>query len=257
VKFGVNIKTYVISLADEEIRRENIKKQLNELNIEFQFFDAIDFRNVPIETLGNYTTQDFKYKKPLRPLTRGEIGCSLSHLTLISKLKQNLNSDAFLILEDDAILMPQLYTFIHSDKLKSFDWDIIILGYSKLSCCDFNSFYLKEPIKKIEKVDNINIGLVWNEWTCGTVSYLINAKCLSKINSIQVSSMADDWSYIKEKFNLSIYHIRPLLVQEDFLSFESSIEKERVNLLNTKKRYLDLYRYARGMIRMFIMALKK
>lgn len=253
----MNIKTYVISLTDEEIRRKNIKKQLNKLNIEFQFFDAIDFRDAPMETLENYITQDHKYKKPSRPLTRGEIGCSLSHLSLISKLKENVNTDAFLILEDDAILMPQLYTFMHSDKLKSFDWDIIILGYSKLACCDFNSFYLKEPIKKIKKVNDINIGLVWKEWTCGTVSYLINAKCLSKINTIQVSSMADDWSYIKEKFNLSIYHIRPLLVQEDFLSFESSIEKERVNLLNTKKNYLDLYRYTRGIIRMFIMSLKK
>lgn len=252
----MNISTHVISLNTEIARRKNIEEQLNNLGLKFDFFDAIDLRDTNINDLKNYIIEDNDFNKPSRVLTKGEVGCALSHFTLLSTLRNKKSFDAFLILEDDAILSPQFYDFISSVKLKSFDWDVIILGYSKLSKEEFSSFYIKEPIRNKNKINNVNIGKVWREWTCGTVAYLINPRCLNKFDDINISSVADDWDYLSKKLNLIIYHVRPLLVEEDFLKFTSSIELDRAKLIKKNRSYLNSYRYARGVLRKIIMGIK-
>ncbi|EKT54127.1 glycosyltransferase family 25 protein [Providencia burhodogranariea] len=240
---------YVISLTSEHERRKNISDQLKKFNLDFSFYDAIDFRFTDESTVNSYVINDTEYNKPSRPLTKGEIGCTLSHLKLISSLKHISSSSNFLILEDDAIIDKDLAKFISSKKLNEFDWDLIILGYSKLKKDEFKKFYFKEPINTIQQINNIKIGNVWKDWTCGTVGYIINHKSINKFDSLTVSSMADDWHYIKEKLNLKIFHSRPLLICEDFSTFASSIEGERKEFLKKENIILEPIRLMRGLYR--------
>lgn len=248
---------YIISLSSETKRRENISKQLKKLSLDFKFYDACDLRGIDESTANKYVTQDVAFNKPSRNLTKGEIGCTLSHLNLIHKINHIDSSSHLLILEDDAIIDKRISDIISSEKLNEFEWDIIILGYSKLEENESTLFYVKEPIKTKIKINDIKIGSVWKEWTCGTVGYLVNNNSLTKFNELPIVTTADDWHYIKNKLDLIICHTRPLLVFEDFQKFSSSIEDERKHLLKRKLKILDFYRYLRGIARLIMLKFRK
>lgn len=56
----------------------------------------------------------------------------LSHISLISVLAESSVNSNVLILEDDAQVDPEIINLISSEQLNNIDWDLIILGYSKL-----------------------------------------------------------------------------------------------------------------------------
>ncbi|EPC2529345.1 TPA: glycosyltransferase family 25 protein [Providencia stuartii] len=252
----MNNLIYIISLTSEEKRRKSISDQLEKLNQKFEFYDAFDFRFTDESVVNSYIVNDPKYNKPSRPLTKGEVGCMLSHISLISVLAESSVNSNVLILEDDAQVDPEIINLISSEQLNNIDWDLIILGYSKLEKNNATSFYIKEPIQVIRKINKIKLGYVWKEWTCGTVGYLINKKSLNKFRKLKVSTVADDWNYIQKKLNLKILHTRPLLIYEDFGSFASSIEKDRKNLLKSEKIFLEPIRLLRGLYRKLFFLLK-
>ncbi|ENM5768233.1 glycosyltransferase family 25 protein [Vibrio mimicus] len=253
----MNYSVSVISLKDEIERRKSIAKQLNLLGIEFDFFDAADLRKMNTEDAQSLVVPDKKYSKPPRPLTKGEVGCAMSHIQLLTKLSLNKSLDYHLILEDDAILDERILCFLNGKTLNTFEWDVIILGYSKLAENEKDKFYIKEPIKKVAKFSGVNIGCVWKEWTCGTVGYLINRKCLHKFIDLPISSAADDWQYLKDKLNLKVYHTRPLLISEAFMEFNSTIENDRAVMLKKNIRSLELFRFIRGIVRKLLFKLIK
>jgi GR25 family glycosyltransferase involved in LPS biosynthesis len=79
------VKTYVISLKNQNDRRENIKKVLHDLNFKnWEFFDAIDVRN------------KFPYW----------IGCGLSHFSLLENATYPC-----IVLEDDVSDTSWFYPF--------------------------------------------------------------------------------------------------------------------------------------------------
>ncbi len=97
-----NIPTFVISLKESQERRDWISKQLGDMGIEFEFFDAVDGRSLDAQDY-----QAYNRKKRLRYFGRdmkgGEIGCLLSHKRIYEKIVDN-NLEMALILEDDVIL---------------------------------------------------------------------------------------------------------------------------------------------------------
>lgn len=255
----MKVFTYVVSLADQIDRRGHIAKQLAALNLPFLFHDACDFRNLDVTEIDNYIEVDKLYGRPQRRLTRGEVGCALSHITLLNKIKtaDSYSSDCnILVLEDDAKLEPELIGFLNSDELNKFDWDVIILGYSKLKNKDRKSFFIKEPIKKTHTINGLSIGRVWKEWTCGTVGYLVNGKSINKFSLLKVSTVADDWDFLQKKLDLNILHCRPLLIEENFLEFSSAIESERKTYVEHGSKFFDFIRCCRGICRRLVMNFK-
>lgn len=248
---------YVISLADEMARKVNFNNQAKSNGFDFMYINAVDFRYVDTDDVINITssTQQGTIK---RALTKGEVGCALSHF----KCYQNLladNSNWAWIIEDDADLGRLKLDSI--DKLISLaedmNIDVIILGYSKLAKDDELSFYRFEPLKKIANGTDFVLGKPWKNWTCGTVSYLISQtgakKMLDYFSDGKVVTVADDWRFFEENVGLKIAHCRPLLVFEDFLNFESALELERAKISKKKIDFLDTIRVLRGYLRMFLM----
>lgn len=104
------MKVYVISLRSSVDRRQHIKNSFGKLGIEFEFFDAIDGKQI------NRNSDDRVYKGEtfilknnffskttvVGKLNDGELGCSLSHLLLYEKIvKENLTGA--IICEDDLV----------------------------------------------------------------------------------------------------------------------------------------------------------
>ncbi|WMB74457.1 glycosyltransferase family 25 protein [Shewanella oncorhynchi] len=250
---------YVVSLADEIARRANFNNQAKSSGFEFEYIDAVDFRYIDTDDLVNFTssTQQGTIK---RVLTKGEVGCALSHFKCYQKLLADDANWAWII-EDDADLgrlKPDSIENIIS-LVEEINVDVIILGHSKLAKDDESLFYLFEPLKNIANGSNFALGKPWKNWTCGTVSYLISQagakKMLDFFADRKVVTVADDWRFFEEKVGLNIAHYRPLLVFEDFLNFQSALESDRAQVSKRRIDFLDPVRVLRGYLRMLLMRL--
>lgn len=259
----MKFNTHVLSLKSEIERQKNIKTQLQNKELPFKFIDAVDLRSIsPSNIKQLYSLSNSA--SPKRPLTNAEVGCSLSHMHIYEDIIQSPD-EWHLILEDDADL-DRLNPFLIHNILKSTpsSIDAILLGYSKLAKQDEKMFYLKEPIKKQIKVKQYSLGPSWNNWTSGTVAYLINKKGAQKIlndfkkHQNQIQTVADDWDYFHRKCKLKIWHTRPLMIFENFEEFESSIESDRKKISKKSNTYflIEIARYIRGIIRKILLLTK-
>lgn len=75
-----NPPIFVISLKHSEDRRAYITKELARFGLEFEFFDAVDGASLDSDTIKKVCSYDIT--KWRRPLSNGEIGCALSHISV-------------------------------------------------------------------------------------------------------------------------------------------------------------------------------
>lgn len=97
------MRTFVISLERAQQRREHITRHLGRLQMEFEFFDAVDGRALGEEQVRAVYDEEAARKTFWGPLNRGEIGCALSHIGVWRIIVEQQLSHA-LVLEDDAVL---------------------------------------------------------------------------------------------------------------------------------------------------------
>lgn len=252
----------VISLKDELKRRDSISSHLRDMDLLYDFFDAIDFRKKNASSvLEEYLETNFYSLK--RPLTNGEIGCSLSHIKVYDDFLAS-DDDWLLVLEDDANFrfFDKRYVEEIISVLEGSSHELVILGYSKLAVEEAKSFYLKEPIKVLYKTSSHFLGKPWKNWTSGTVSYLINKNGAKKIveryshSNNKIETVADDWLFFEKVCDVDILHCRPLLVFEDFHNHSSAIEDERKLISKKYNHSLEWIRIGRGFFRRIIMGFK-
>jgi len=249
--------TFVISLTSEHERRAYISSSLIEKNINFSFIEAIDFRNKSDEELKKNQPKNTTSIK--RDLTKGEVGCALSHIKCYQSII-NEDYDYSLIIEDDAEIEK-----LSNEKIEEIikissanEYDIVILGYSKLDKEKEKEFSIFEPIKIKNYGNGFFLGSPWRQWTCGTVGYIISKKSAKKIYTHYSEKLipfcvADDWGFLERNFDLKILHCRPLLVFENFTEFESSIENDRSNFSKKNKYNFKYLKYIRGFLRRIYM----
>jgi glycosyl transferase family 25 len=104
------MKIYVINLERSLDRRNFMASQLRGLGLDFEFFPAVDGKALSEKEISENC--DFRWMKRYegREMTRGEIGCALSHLGVYRKMTRD-NVAAALILEDDACLPADFAAF--------------------------------------------------------------------------------------------------------------------------------------------------
>ena len=140
---SARIKFYVINLDRSPKRLRCISSHLRSLGIEFTGIAAVDGRQISNETARSYPVRYF------RPLTKGELGCALSHYRCWERIIED-GVDYGVILEDDAMLDKSFLEFIKLLKQnKEPDWDILKLTqYFKTAPRSFH---------KEESADNFRI----------------------------------------------------------------------------------------------------
>jgi glycosyl transferase family 25 len=120
---------FIISLKHSAERRALMTARLNELKLPHAFFDAVDGAALDPDTSPDY---DGLRRRLFfgRDLTRGEIGCTLSHRAVLQKIVDE-NIPHALILEDDARMkddLPGVLSALMADK----NWDMVrFLGRPK------------------------------------------------------------------------------------------------------------------------------
>ena len=120
-------KIYVISLKRMPERRKLMEAQLSRLGLEAEFVEGIDGLELSEATLkANYTDQGSDKMTPT------EIGCAWSHRNVYKRLIDSEEEYA-LVLEDDAILPPEIVPFLELIPKIASDWELISLCWANLN----------------------------------------------------------------------------------------------------------------------------
>ena len=130
-------KIYVINLKRLPGRRQSMEAQLTTLGLEAEFVEAVDGLELSEATIkANCTDQ----KEP-RKMTPTEIACAWSHRNVYKRLIDSKEKYA-LVLEDDAILSPEIVPFLEFIPKITSDWELIHLCWTNLM--GVNPFVFKD-----------------------------------------------------------------------------------------------------------------
>ena len=214
-----NFDVYVINLVSNKDRLNNFTYEYNKSDLSFKKFNvfpAIVGKELDIK---KYVTTD-AYQQILLTektgkrihhydLTRGAVGCYLSHLNIYKKIAKS-NKKYGLIFEDDVKIATDFYKrMLYGLNTVPNDWDIYLLGVTCLKC-NINQDY-------------ININRFW-----GTHGYLIKKetaiKLVEKLDVLLKKQIDADLSLLIKNKQLKVYGINPLIVVQDGSKFTSDIQ---------------------------------
>lgn len=129
---------FMISLARRPDRRNRMVSALNELNINFTLFDAVDGKKLNqsyVDSLGIRYLPGWRDPWGERPMTMGEVGCFLSHYYIWERVVSE-NMDRVLVLEDDvdfeAFFASRLKKLLNETETLKLNWDLIYVGRKAL-----------------------------------------------------------------------------------------------------------------------------
>ena len=124
------MKIYVINLKRAADRRAHMEKKLQALGLEAEFFEAYDGRNLTDDE--PLFDKELSLERNGQALTKGELGCSMSHRALYERIVKD-NIDRALILEDDITLDPRIVSLLSDERfLTSVHWDWLQIDYNKV-----------------------------------------------------------------------------------------------------------------------------
>lgn len=218
------MKTYIINLPASVDKRNTIAGECARLGLDVEFIEAVN---------GNALTEEQIHAQvpdyPACSLTRGEIGCALSHLSIYQKMVDEHIPMAF-ILEDDANIGADIHKVL--DALHSRD-DAHVPHVYLLS---ESYYYIERPSEH----------LTMQYQLCRALSayygygYVINlnaaADLLRRLRPIRFE--ADRWTYFQQCGWITLECVVPPVVCTlDVGKAQSSIHEEREQLSPLRKAY--------------------
>lgn len=176
-------KIYVINLKRRNDKRRQTQEELDRVGIpkgiSVEFFEAVDGNDF-------YQTRDGEWMDPYqepfkllpqwsdpasgKTLTKGEVGCALSHVKVWKEAYKNLpDGENVLILEDDVVFTDGFWDKVKQleKELVDVDYDLLYLGRIKLN---------KEAIE--QEVTKSTVNPLYSYWTS---SILYTKKGLKKV----------------------------------------------------------------------------
>jgi GR25 family glycosyltransferase involved in LPS biosynthesis len=211
---------YVINLDSATKRLEHFKSEYTNSDMKTSVIRiaAINGRTINLHTIVSpraYTeiTQAEKsgFRQRHYELSRGAVGCYVSHLTAWQNLLQSDSSYCF-IFEDDALIYPHIWDYISTYIKLPCDWDILLLGYECIQC-------QKDVRLHVHKVKKF----------FGLHGYIINKNAVRKIMKNprikpirkQIDTVLSDMCRANE---LKIYASRKKLVEQNNIDFGTQIQ---------------------------------
>lgn len=201
---GPRIKAYIINMDKNKDRMkfttENYEKSDMKI-VPWKRFPAVIGKNVDInEWLTDEAivelkqVENKKYRNYHYQLTRGGIGCFLSHYNLAKQLLADQTADYYLNLEDDIQIRKDGYKILQ-EALKNApeDWDFILFGYIRLLYSD---------------IKNDNFALVSGFWGChGMLMNKKGAKALvDEVETTKIDGQIDAYmSRMTQQKKLVVY----------------------------------------------------
>ena len=112
------IPIYVISLRRTPERRLYMQRQLDSLELEYQWIEAVDFHDFTDTDL-----EGVNLNASNQPMA---MGCLLSHIKFYDQVIKN-NHEMACVLEDDTKLLPTFPDILNYEKLQKETWEVLLL----------------------------------------------------------------------------------------------------------------------------------
>ncbi|CAD7286476.1 glycosyltransferase family 25 protein [Campylobacter suis] len=218
------MKIFVINLKKDIEKKEKFIKTFEPIGLDYEFIEGIYGRGLSEDELRKSV---YDYDNCF--ITKGEVGCALSHLKIYQKIVDE-NIPYALILEDDTVFNSEFRNYLNI--LQVFlqtkqNYELVCLMYMVNSFKNFNIKINKE------------ITLYKFVAGTGTYGYIITnaaAKKMLKANTPLILE-ADCWLQFYKLCGLNIYGLNKNIIEtSDIDGTNSSIEKERVTLGKKKSR---------------------
>lgn len=213
-------KVYIINMPKDILRKEKIVSLCESYSffLDFEVVEAIDGYNLHQYKFDESYNKDIALKYLNRNLTKGEIGCLLSHVFIYHKmLKENI--EKALILEDDVIFEQNLLDFLSIVNDIKLDWDILLCGHY--------SFYLEDkeissPISfwnRIKLAKGFCLHRLAN-YGYGTHAYVINNRGASNLLEHLTEFYLPIDHYTNSREFCNVYALNPTVakVNTNFIS---------------------------------------
>lgn len=226
------MKVFVVNLKREPKKREHITRECQRLGLDFEIYDAVDGSTLP---------EDFLKKNVLdyghNFLTKGEIGCALSHINLYKKIVED-NLDHALILEDDAVLGDKL-----NDFLTAFDARIPHAGYREgVYLLTGNHHYVENQRRMLSSFSIYPV-----RWATMTNGYIITKKAAKTLANflLPIKFEADTFEVFQPLAGVKVYATIPYIISSnDRNGVYSSLNNERRPLLEKRNNYKNKLSHA-------------
>lgn len=197
---------FVVNLESSADRREFISAQLDKLGIPFEIFPAVDGRKLPQEEVDAGYDAAGSVSFFGRELTRGEIGCSWSHLNIYRRMVEDKIEEA-LVLEDDVILCDELPEILKREAEFPGDWELMFLSHNNAVSSVWDRQKLFGPYHIVRFVENPN-------WTSG---YLIRLSGAAKLleAGFPIRMPADWLTGNRLGIDVRLYGIKPVCIPQN------------------------------------------
>lgn len=235
------MKIFVVSLATSSERRERIKGQLDRLNIEFEFFDAVD-GSKPNFLNSDKVDNALTYSRKGYHLKHSEVACFASHYELW-KVCVSLNQP-IIILEDNVDVSDDFPSLI-----ECLFQAVSLFGYVKLAATFQSAF---QPIKPISA--RYSLGQ-YQRKTCGTTAYAVSPEAAKQfiLHADKFIEPVDDYMEKPWRHGVKTYSIAPSLFQRaqiaSTISSTTIKRKEKKKLPLLTKLQIELYRALESLLR--------
>jgi glycosyl transferase family 25 len=172
---------FVLNLKRSTDRRKVMQEQMDKHQINFEFIEAIDGKQLTKEQLARVDIKTAN-RRLGRTMINNEIGCALSHASIYQKMVDEKIKEA-IILEDDVILTSGFVKHLKLSTLSNLGYDCLLLYYK---------YYYIGIIKQIDSFDNYQIHSLNNN-PHGAVAYYLNYKMALRLKEITktISYVAD------------------------------------------------------------------
>ncbi|WP_323660372.1 glycosyltransferase family 25 protein [Pectobacterium versatile] len=218
------MKTFVVNLERDKNKKDQIQDECRKAKLDYEIISAVDGRELSHNELSSKV-----HHISINYLSKGEIGCALSHQKIYKKIVDD-DIDYALILEDDVEIPQDINVFLRQflnikDKRQG---DVFLLYPSGLRFTN----------RKINITQEYFFYEVYNA-SC-THGYIISSKAAKKLIRINnpVILVADAWLWFYQVSLLKVYALNKELIKAyDVDKSLSSIEAERLLLLNEKEKY--------------------
>jgi GR25 family glycosyltransferase involved in LPS biosynthesis len=227
----------------------NLDKNVDRLNQSMATYNASDLPNAisikryravvgidlePSDWLSETALKEFqqvekyKYRTKHYQLTKGAIGCYLSHSNLFKQLLSDSTCDMYLIFEDDIIIDKRALTKIN-DILKEVpnNWDMILLGYARV----FNYTVVSPKIAKVKSFWGLNGYLISKQ---GARTFLENHKMIE----CQIDNYMS-WLAIQNKMNIYATTTPIVLPDSSYTDIQINLfPKNKIDAFTFRDTYL-------------------
>lgn len=216
-----NITYYVIHMAKDEIRLENIAENQAILKHPIQNFDAVVGKEIDLKSLhsfdealvDNFTTNPRKSKYK----SIGEVGCYLSHFNLIKSIAESGDKLGYtVVFEDDFTikidnLEDKIYSSINAINNTPFNFDMLYLGNLKRKYRLGDTNYGERLVNDIYFPDKTKP--IW-----GTHAYVVkNANAQKIYEKLRNMNLAIDNKYTElvQHGELEVFLLTPTVVDQN------------------------------------------